>query len=469
MGKNVGSNELRSSTLQRILYGLGDVGVNILWILPSSFLTLYYTDSVGISAAFIGTMMLLCRLFDGVSDILMGTIIDKTRTKWGKARPWLLFMGLPLVISVFLAFSVPLGLSTTGQKVYVFATYFVMTVICYTAVNLAYHAMLPRFSLTSQDRSIVSAIRTIFAMVATIGVMAITPSLIESFGGVKESGAWKAIVLLYGAIATVAILITFFGVKEKLQLDTVDTQGEVMKVPLKKGIQVLLANRYFYISIFLFLTFYIANGTSGINIYYARDVLGDANLMGLITLVSLAPMLLAMPFVPVMFKKMGKRNAMITGVIISLITSAITLINPRDLTLFLSMSFVRSIGAVPLAGALYTLAGDIVDFNQWKTGVRTEGITTSVNSVGMKLGTGLGSAILGWSLALGQYSGSAISQPASAITAMIVVALVVPIVINVIALLLLLFWDLERYQPEVSAYMLEQNKVIPDNISKNPS
>ena len=162
MSKNKVKDPLTSTTLEIILYGLGDVGVNIIWALPSSFLMLYYTDSVGISAAYIGTMMLICRLFDGVSDILMGVIIDKTHTKWGKARPWLLFMGLPLIVSVFLTFHVPGSWSENAQKVYSFVTYFVMSVICYTAVNLAYHSMLPRFSLTSQDRSVTSVIRSVF-------------------------------------------------------------------------------------------------------------------------------------------------------------------------------------------------------------------------------------------------------------------------------------------------------------------
>ena len=183
MKQNISSNNLASTKKEKLLYSLGDVGVNLLWILPTSFLTLYYTDSVGMNAAYIGTMMLICRLFDGLSDILMGTIIDKTRTKWGKARPWLLFMGLPLVVSVLLVFSVPQNLTETGRKIYSFITYFVMSVVCYTALNLSYHALLPRFSLTSQDRSIVSVIRSIFAMLATIIVMSFTPKLIETFGG----------------------------------------------------------------------------------------------------------------------------------------------------------------------------------------------------------------------------------------------------------------------------------------------
>ena len=132
-----------TSFSEKVLYGLGDVGVNLIWILPSSFLTMYYTDSALLGASFVGTMMLICRLFDGISDIFMGMIIDKTKTKFGKARPGLVFMGAPLILSVVLAFYVPAGISGGAKQVYSFVTYFIMSVICYTAVNLAYHSMLP--------------------------------------------------------------------------------------------------------------------------------------------------------------------------------------------------------------------------------------------------------------------------------------------------------------------------------------
>ena len=254
----------------------------------------------------------------------------------------------------------------------------------------------------------------------------------------------------------IAIIATFLGVKERLPLDKLNSEGRKSSQHITKGIKILLSSRYFYISVFLFLSFYIGNGISGINVYYARDVLGDVNLLGLISMVSLVPMLIAMPFVPVLFKKIGKRKAMMAGAVVSTIAIIVILINPQNKILFLTMSFIRSIGAVPLAAALYTLAGDIVDFNQWKTGIRLEGITTSINSFGMKLGTGLGSAVLGWLLAWGKYNGSAVTQPDSAITAMIIIAVIVPIVVNIIAFILLSFWDIEKYQPEIINFLQGQ-------------
>ena len=458
MSKNKVKDPLTSTTLEKILYGLGDVGVNIIWALPSSFLMLYYTDSVGISAAYIGTMMLICRLFDGVSDILMGVIIDKTHTKWGKARPWLLFMGLPLIVSVFLTFHVPGSWSESAQKVYSFVTYFVMSVICYTAVNLAYHSMLPRFSLTSQDRSVTSVIRRVFSLIITIAGSTVTTMLLAAFGGEASQKAWTTVVILYGVIAEIAILITFLGVKEKNLLDQDADGSEVKRPTFTHAVKVLLSSRYFYIAVYLFFAFYIANGTSGIMVYYARDIMGNANLMGLLSIAGIVPIMLGSPFCPALFKRFGKRNTMFYGMILAAVCSGLKLIHPTDLIWYLVFSFITSLGSAPLMSAMYTLAGDIVDYNQWKHGVRTEGIATSVNSIGMKVGTGLGSALLGWLLAWGHYDAALVQQPDSALRAMIIVAVVIPIVIYATAAIALAFWDLEKYQDQIVAFLEAKEK-----------
>lgn len=435
--------------LEKVLYGLGDVGVNLIWILPSSFLTMYYTDSALVSASFVGTMMLICRIFDGLSDIVMGMIIDKTKTRWGKARPWLLFMGLPLILSVLLVFFVPTAFSEDMKKVYIAVTYFLMSVICYTAVNLAYHSMLPRFSLTSEDRCSVSAVRSVFSMMATLVVATITPSIIGKFGGFNSQSAWTTTVLIYGIIAFVCIMITFLGVKEKVQIEDTNRVAVEPKQDMGKAVKILLSTKYFYISIFLFITFYINNGTSGIMIYLARDVFGDANLYGLINIASLIPMLVVVPFMPALFRKVGKRNAMFYGMILATIIAFLKYVFIGNFMVFTILQFLGSVATCPLCAAMYTLAGDIVDYNQWKHNIRSEGITTSVNSIGMKLGTGLGSAILGWMLAWGQYDGTLATQPQSAITAMIIVATLIPVAVNGIAAVLLGFWDMEKYQDKI--------------------
>lgn len=446
-------NPLASTKLEKVLYSIGDIGGNIVWSFMTSFLTLYYTDSVGLSAAFAGTMMLVCRFLDGLSDVAMGAVIDKTRARWGKARSWLLFSTIPLGLAFVAVFNVPTGLAASGKNVYAFITYFLLTVVCYTASNIAYHALLQRFSLTSQDRSVVSVVRTIFSVAAIMVINVVTPIALMSLGGEDKQRSWTILVLAFAALAVVCLFITFFGVKEKLSAEATDGGEKKTRTPLVPALKALLSNRYFYITISLFLTFYITSGSSGIGIYYARDVLGDANLYGILSIISVIPMFVIMPIVPPLFKKFGKRNTMIGGLLLGIAASLITLINPHNAALFIGMSVLRSAASMPLSVALFTFAGDIVDYNDMKSGMRTEGIATSANSIGQKLGTGLGAALLGWFLAWGKYDGMASVQPESAIQAMIFMGVVLPIIVFAIAVVLLLFWNLEKYQQQVQEYL----------------
>lgn len=445
------STSLKTTLFEKIIYSCGDIG-NISWLLTSSFLTVYYTDCVGLDAAFMGTMMLLCRIFDGVSDLLIGTLVDKTHSRWGKARPWILFGMLPLNIAVVLMFNVPAGLSGTALYTYTAITYFLTTVVCYTAINIAYQALLPRFSLDAQDRNVISAIRTLISNIVTIAVSMIIPIVLNANGGYGSQQTWTLIVVVLAVISLLAYSATFLGIHEKagiVEEKTTKSDG----VPLKVGLKALLSQRYFYIAAFCFLTFAVTGGATGINLYFARDVLKNDNFYGLITLLSFGPMLLGVPFVPILFKKLGKRKTICIGLAISIIGGLVNLINPYSAPLYFVTAFIRSLAASPMTTSLFTLAGDIVDYTQWKHGVRTEGLATSANSIGSKLGTGLGAAALGWGLKIGGYNGAITVQSESAQTAIIAIAIGLPIVTTAIAFVLMLFWNLEKYNDEIAAFL----------------
>jgi len=296
-----------SSFGTKLCYAAGDIGCNFVWTFVSGFLMLYYTDSIGISAAFIGTMLFICRVFDGGSDIAMGFIIEKTHTRWGKARLWILFSCMPLAVSLLLIFNVPGTLSEAGKQIYIYITYILMTVICYTAANLSYNAMLPRFSLTSHDRNIVSAIKGLAVIIAALVISILTPFLLEAFGGQQSQSAWRMISGIYAAIGLVMLLITFFGVKEKIP-PNMDSDGKPVQIPMKKALSILLRNKYFYLATALFVVFYAITGTGGVTIYFARDVMGDANLFGLISAVAIFPMLIGIPILPALYKKIRQEK-----------------------------------------------------------------------------------------------------------------------------------------------------------------
>ena len=446
--ENVKTAPKASTVREKISYSIGDIGCNFIWTFVAGFLILYYTDSVGVSAAFVGTMIFICRVLDGLTDLVMGGIIEKTSTRWGKARPWILFGSAPLAFSLILLFNVPETFSVFESQVYIYITYILLTSITYTVVNLSYNAMLPRFSLTPHDRNLVSAYRGVAVVVAALGISVATPFLLEAFGGTSNQEAWTSVSFIYAIAALITLMIMFFGVKEKIP-PTMDEEGKPAKVPVKKALSILLRNKYFYIATGLFVVFYAIMGTGGIAIYFARDVMGDANLLGLISGIAILPMLVAVPILPSLYKKFGRRNVMLVGTLVMVAGCALQLIQPDNLMLFLIFAVIRGFGSIAFSLPIFALASDIVDLDEHRHGIRAEGLVTSVNSFGIKVGTGFGTAMVGWLLALGNYDASLAVQPQSSINAMIFLQIGLPLILGLILAVLLIFWDIEKYQKEL--------------------
>jgi GPH family glycoside/pentoside/hexuronide:cation symporter len=244
------------------------------------------------------------------------------------------------------------------------------------------------------------------------------------------------------------ILITFFGVKEKIP-PSVDADGKAAKVSVKKVLSLLFRNKYFYIAALLFVFFYAITGMGGVTIYFARDVMGDANLFGLISAIAILPMLVAIPILPAIYKKFGKRNIMLLGALVSAGGCALQLINPANLTMYLIFAVIRGFGSIAFSMPIFTLASDIVELDERRHGLRAEGLVTSVNSFGMKVGTGLGAAMVGWILEWGKYDPNVAVQAQSSLKAMITLQIIAPMALSVILAGLLVFWDMEKNNKEV--------------------
>lgn len=302
---------------QKVCYGVGIVGYELVNSLTASFLTLYYTDSVGLTGTFIGTMMLVARLLDGVSDIAMGAVIEKTRTRWGKARPWLLFGAIPLALSLVLTMNVPSTWTLAGKQIYAYITYIFMAVFCYTAVNLAYHSMLPRISLDRDDRNVTSIVRVVFSSALTLTLNVVTPIALKAFGGSRSQSAWTTLTLIYAILSVICLMITFFVVKERIPLEQ-ESDGSYQKIPLKDSLKCVLGNKYFYIVLGINVISCFAVGSMGLGVFYTRDVMGNESYYGLSTIAMLLPMILAQPVIPPLVSKFGKKESvLVQGAVLS--------------------------------------------------------------------------------------------------------------------------------------------------------
>ena len=410
----------------------------VVWNVLALFMTIYYTDSVMISAAAVGGIMLASRIFDGISDLVMGAIIDKTKTRWGKARPWILWSAPFMAIALILTFSVP-DISETGKVIYAFCTYFFLTVIVYTASNLPYNALLSFITDDQKERTSLSSIRFFMVNFLVIILSFVTPPAAKALG-------WFGITTIYGIIAMCCLLITFFFCKERVE--PVEVKKE--NISFVKSLGYLVKNKYFIYLAIIFVIDYImfaVNGSSGM--YYVKYIFHDENIFGMLVLFGNVPMMLSCLFFPVIANRFGKWNCMIGGYVVMIIGFGIIALFPDNYYCALLGNVIAGIGRAPHNAGLFALVADVVDYGEWKTNKRIEGVTYSVTSFGMKVGAGLGGAVTGVVLAMGNYDGSLAVQSDSAITAIMAICAYIPIGICVLGILIMLTANIDKIYPQV--------------------
>lgn len=434
---------------EKLAFGMGDVGCNFVWTTVSSFLTLYYTDSVGISAAAAGTIMLLSRLLDGLTDLGFGTILDRTNTKWGKARPWILWSTPMMMIGLVLLFHVPAGFSMSGKVAYAGITYVFLAAFAYTASNLSYNALLSLMTNDQQERTTASTIRFFCTILVAIVIASATMPLVGKVG-------WTATSIIYAVLAGICFMITFLGTKER---NAEMQENKKEEVSVSKGFLLLFKNRYFYSISLLFVVNYLWQGiSSGLGIYFARDVMGNENVFGLFSLCTMVPMVVGLPVFPLLAGKFGKWKCMMAGCIISILGSIVLFINPTNIVVVLTGLAIKGIGTVPNTAGLFALVADGVVYGEWKNGVRQDGLFNSVTSFGMKVGTGLGTAMVGWGLAFGKYDGTLSVQTAETVNVIKLLYIGAPLISMILALICLGFSNLDKIYPTMMHDLEERKK-----------
>ncbi|WP_417898148.1 MFS transporter [Bacillus haimaensis] len=431
------------SFTEKFGYGLGDFSSNLIFTAISSFLLFYYTDIAGASAAAIGTIILLSRLLDGVTDIGMGAIVDKTKSKHGKARPWLLWMAIPYTISGILLFTVP-DLGPVGMLVYITITYNLIHII-YTAINIPYGVLNSLITQDQYQRSSLNIYRMFMALSAAITIIFFTLPLVNAFGGGKQG--WIITFSIFSVLSAILFLITFFTTKERVKPAQHD---KTQTVPLKIGLKALFRNKYWALMVaFMLITFTGSGIAGGLGIYYAQYILNNPNLVGPLGLAGLFPMLFGLLFISPLIKKFGKRNSIIAGLVLGLVGTVIIVIDPSSFSLVLIGSIIRGIGGVPLVGSIWAMLADTIEYGEYKSGVRTEGLVYSAGSFGTKVGMGLGAAIMGWTLSFGGYVGGIAEQSDSATATILFLFVYVPVIITAIQLIILYFYKLDKEYPKI--------------------
>jgi GPH family glycoside/pentoside/hexuronide:cation symporter len=414
--------------------------------LLASFLLSYYTDTAGIAAAAIGTMFVLCRLLDGVTDFAMGGIVDKTNTKLGKARPWLIICAPLMCIGIILILSVPQGWAEASKLVYAYITYIFLNCIVYTIFGIAHTALLARMTRDYKDRNTTSTVSSILNNLVGVVVGSMITALELNFG-------WTVTGVILGIIAGVLILIPGLTIQETVGMD--EKAGEKKEtIPMKEQLPAVLKNKYFWIALLLGALTLFANANAiAAQIYYCNVVLGNPMYMTVLMSVGQIPGIIVLFFMPWFANKFSKRLFMSCGAVLMIIGFSLIGLAGANTTLLLAGTILRSIGIGPMFAGLYAFCADAADYGEWKYGVRSEGLMASSQSIGSKIGIGFGSACTAWILAAAGYIqagiGEEVTQPASVVAAIRFDYGWFGAIVSVVLLIGVLCMDVEKYLPEI--------------------
>ena len=443
--------DIKLSFKERFSYSMGSLASNLVWTALGAFMVIFYTDIALIPAATVGVILLVSRIFDGFSDIGMGIIVDRGKSPKGKARPWLLRMAIPFGAAAFLCFNAVPSWPLGARVVYAFFTYNIMTTIIYTSVDMPYGVLNAALSQNQYQRSVLNIFRLFMAIVAGVIVNMAVPQMTQIFGGGAQG--WRITFIIIGALAAIMFLITYFNTKERVTASANITD----KVPVKIGVKALLKNKYWVMIVIYAVLSYTSSGIGGMTAYFCREILGDFALVGMITIVGVLPMLAGTFVLAPIVKKLGKRNAALIGIICGIIGNLILAVAGTGLTIVFVSVVIKAFGSACIIGTLFAMIADTIEYGEWKSGVRTEGLVYSASSFGGKLGNGIGAAIVSISLSIGGYVARSVEglgstgQTESTLNAIRFVYIWVPIVLLLGMGIIMLFFKLDKEYPSILA------------------
>lgn len=460
------------SIVERIGYGLGDYAGNLVYSAISAFLLVYYTNVVGASAAAAASIIAISKIFDGVSDLVMGYIVDHTNSKFGKARPWLARLCLPLALCTVLMFSVPESFAGNVQIAYMFLTYNLVSTIFYTGINVPYATLQGLMTTNQYERGVLGTFRNLLATAGTMTINTVVLKMTGFFGGgdTYTQKGWTITFIILMVVFVVINMFTFFVCKErvtesKAQLaEEGDAEAEAAEaevtdkkakkaaageVSFIKGLGGLFKNKYWVlIAISLLAMYFMMSCFFGSAVYFTQYNMGNegyyAMVSNLLSIAQIATLFTA----PVLMKKVSKRNLFLVGMVIAtcgFVLSGLVTSYP----LICLSSVIKGIGFGCGGATMFGCLQDAITYGEWYNGYGTAGMGNAASSFCMKVGSGIGTAALGWILAAGGFD----TDPtgASSLAAINVAFAWVPVITSIITVVCMFLFDLDKHYDKAVA------------------
>lgn len=430
---------------EKLAYCFGDPALTLMYTMTTTLLIYFYTNVVGISAGSVGMIMLVSRVFDGVSDVIMGTIIDRTHSKYGKARIWILRLAVPYALAAVFLFTMP-GLGDMGKVIYAFVTYNIMNTVVYTAISQPFHALGSLMSRDRRERDVICNIRMILSITASMIITAFTLPLINKLAVViqNEQAAWIIVTAVYAAVSVFVLINTYITCTERVQT----AQKVKENIPFLKALKATVTNPYFLIALGLMLFYTVYQIIIGTDLtYYCQYVLNDVDLVMPLSAAEKIATIAGIALLPRILPRFGKRSLICVGCLVGIAGQLIFLLNITSVPLGIVTCIMRGIGIAPFYGVQYSLPSDAIEYGHWKTGMRIEGLMFSSMSMGQKAGSGFTSAIMGAVLSMAAFDGlkaTAAEQAPAAIEAIKSFYLYVPIGIWLIMFLIAACYRLDK-------------------------
>ena len=441
----------------KIGYGAGDIAGNCVYALLTAFMMIYLTDTIGMSMGVVSTLIALSKVFDGVTDFFFGRMIDKTKTKMGKARPWMLWPYIGCAITLVACFSIPTSWGQTAQYIFFFLSYTLLNAVFFTANNIAYASLTALITKNTSERVQIGSFRFIFAFATKIVIEAVTIFAVGWLGGGVVG--WRMIAIIYAIVGLITNTYSVFSVKELPEEEFTEEENkeetkEENKLTFLQSFKVLLKNKYYVTICCSYILTQLYASVIGMGTYYTKYIMGNEEIFSTISLAINITMVVSLTILPLVIKKMGGMYKLnIWGYVIAALGRVGVMVAgfAGSLPLMLAFTAVSTIGIAPLQGDLNALIACCSEYTTLTTGHRLEGMMYSCSSLGIKLGGALGTAICGWLLAAAGYVENAAVQTASTVNMLNFLYLWMPIILNAAVGFLLVFLRVEKANKELIA------------------
>lgn len=407
-------------------------------------MTYFYTNKIGLAAGVVGTMLLIAKLVDALTDLIMGKMVDNTKSKYGKARPWLLRMIIPTMVGMVALFTVPKG-SSGMQFGYGVITNIFASAVCYTAIAVPYYTMISYKTKSSEEKGKMGTFRSAvgYAIGVTLGIGLIP--ITNALGG--DQAAWIKFATILAVLSGIALFVVFKGSKERF-VESDKEQEKESKISILKGLQILIHNPYWIkITVFGVCMNIMYALIMAAPIYYSIYVVGKDSFYSVINTVNIIPSVIGFLTVGTIIKKFGLAKTAKYASIIGIIGAVVRCFFPTSVPVTLIFGSVVMFATIPLISVLPAMVLNTAEVNMSKYGVRITGMTNSSNSFVGKIGSGIGSAAIGWVLAIGGFNPAAAVQSAGTMQAIYALNIYIPLAMFIVMLVILSRYDLEdNYQ-----------------------